>query len=263
MSDPPHHEMKLRRAVHHIDALEAEADRWLARPPYALRRSVDVATAERLLLVELLEPVPGELAAVAGDALHNLRSALDNLVYELAVAYKGEPLSAKLATDSAFPLSARTDPSGEDQLRRRLAGIHPEAREIVRGMLPNNLGHGGQENLRWLLNDLNVKDKHRLPHLGVPSPASVSFYVTGPESALRTRLDWPLLKVNEPVEIARWHSAPGIHAEPDLRKPPEFFVAFDEDAPESIVGRPVGEVLRAIHRDITDHILPPLTPYLS
>lgn len=56
-------------------------------------------------------------------------------------------------------------------------------------MLPNNPGHGGQENLRWLLNDLNVKDEHRLPHLGVPSPASVSFYFTGPESALITCLD--------------------------------------------------------------------------
>ena len=100
MITPRHHELKLARALHHIHGLEAEAARWLKKPPVKLHHSADLATAERLILAELLEPVPGELAAMTGDALHNLRSALDNLAYELALAHTGESLPARIAADS-------------------------------------------------------------------------------------------------------------------------------------------------------------------
>jgi len=262
MTNLRHHELKLQRALHHTRTLQAEAARWLDTRPYKVHHSVDLATAEKLLLAELLEPVPGELAAIAGDALHNLRSALDNLVYELAVAHRGAPLPASVAADSGFPIFADEGPNTAKNVKRQLRGVHPDARVIIRNMQPYNPGHGGQENLRWLLNDLNAKDKHRLPHLGVPSPAKVSFYVAGPEEALTARQDWPLLEVNRQVEIARYSSAPGIYAGPDLRKPPTFFVAFGATAPEAIVGRPVHAVLEAIHKDITERILPPLVPYL-
>jgi hypothetical protein len=258
-----HHELKLARALRHIQDLEAEAARWLAKPPVKLHHTADLATAERLILAELLEPVPGELSAIAGDALHNLRSALDNLAYDLARAHTGEPLPKSIADDSMFPIFAEEKPETNKNLKRRLKGVHPEARALIRGMQPFNPGHGGRQNLRWVLSDLNVKDKHRLPPLAVPAASTVSFYVAGPGGALTATQKWPSLEVGGKVEISRYSSLPGIYAGPDLQKPPEFFIAFGEGSPEAVVGSSVVSGLREIHKDITERILPPLTPYLA
>lgn len=263
MTTPRHHELKLARALHHIRELEDEASRWLEKPPIKLHHSADLRTAERLILAELLEPVPGKLAAMTGDVLHNLRSALDNLAYELALEYTGDPLPAKIAAGSMFPIFADERPDTSKKLKRMLKGIHPEAQTIIRGMQPCNPSHGGQQNVRWVLNELNAKDKHRLPHLGIPSASSVTFYVAGPEGALTSSQKWPLLEVGKQVEISRYSSPPGIYAGPDLTKPPEFFIAFDEGSPEAIAGTSVVSVLKEIHRDITERILPPLIPYLA
>lgn len=263
MTTPRHHELKLARALHHIHDLEAEAARWLKKPPVKLHHSADLATAERLILAELLEPVPGELAATTGDALHNLRSTLDNLAYELALSHSGDPLPARIAADSMFPIFAEEGTDTGKKMKPMLRGVHPEVRAIIRGMQPCNPDHGGRWNVRWVLNDLNAKDKHRLPHLGVPAASSVSFYVAGPRGALTATQKWPPLEVGRQVEISRYSSPPGIYAGPDLAKPPEFFIAFGEGSPEAVVGGSVVAGLKEIHRDITERILPPLTPYLA
>ena len=263
MVHPPHYGLKLTRALRHIRDFEAEADRWLAKTPIKLHYTSDLATAERLILAELLESVPAELSTIAGDALHNLRSALDNLAYDLALAHKGHPLPPRVAADSAFPMFAEEKPGTNKRLKRMLKGVHPEARTIIQGMQPYNPGHEGHQNVRWVLSDLNAKDKHRQPPLVVPAPSTVSFYVAGPEGALKATQNWPSLEVGRKVEISRYSSAVGVYAGPDLQKPPEFFIAFGEGSPEAVVGSSVVSGLMEIHRDITERILPPLLPYLA
>jgi len=257
------HELKLARALRHIRDFEAEADRWLAKAPVKLHYTSDLATAESLILAELLEPVPGELSAIAGDALHNLRSALDNLAYELALAHTGDPLPPRIAGDSAFPIFAEERPDTNKKLKRMLKGVHPEARTIIRGMQPYNPDHGGRQNVRWVLSDLNARDKHRLPPLAVPAPSTVSFYVAGPGGALKATQEWPSLEVGRKIEISRYSSPPGIYAGPDLQKPPEFFIAFGEGSPDAVVGGSVVSGLKEIHKDITERILTPLDRYLT
>ena len=262
MTTTRNHELKLARALRHISDLEVEAERWLAKPPIRLHHTVDLATAERLILAELLEPVPGELSAITGDALHNLRSALDNLIYDLALAHTGDPLPADIAKGSAFPVLDEKKSSTARILGRKLGGVHPDVRAIVEEMQPYNPDYGGQRSLLWVLNDLNAKDKHRLPPLAVPAPSTVSFYVAGPGVALTATQKWPSLEVGKRVEISRYSSQVGVYAGPDLQKPPEFFVAFGEGSPEAVVGGSVVAGLKEIHKDITGRILPSLVPYL-
>ena len=263
MTTTRNHELKLARALRHIRDFEFEADRWLGKPSVKVHHSADLATAERLLLAELLEPVPGELSAITGDALHNLRSALENLIYDLSLSYAGDPLPDDIARGSGFPILDEKKSSTARTLDRKLGGVHPDVRAIVEEMQPFNPGYGGQRSLLWVLNELNAKDKHRLPHLGVPAPSTVSFYVAGPEGALTATQNWPSLKVGEQVEISRYSSVPGIYVGPDLQKPPEFFIAFGEGSPEAVVGGSVVSGLREIHKDIMERILPPLLPYLA
>ena len=262
MTTTRNYELKLARALRHIHDLEVEAERWLAKPPIRLHYTADLATAEKLILAELLEPVPGELSAITGDALHNLRSALDNLVYDLALAHTGDPLPDDIAKGSAFPVLDDKKSSTASTLDRKLRGVHPDVRALIEEMQPYNPDYGGQRSLLWILNDLNAKDKHRLPPLAVPTPSNVSFYVAGPRGALTATQKWPSLEVGKRVEISRYSSQIGDYAGPDLLKPPEFFVAFGEGAPEAVVGRAVIAGLKEIHKDIAGRILPSLVPHL-
>lgn len=255
------HELKLDQALHHVERFEEEASRWLAKPPYRFLHEVDLATAEKLLLVELLEPVPGQLATIAGDCLHNLRSALDNLAYELAVAHTGHPLPKRVAADSAFPVFPKQGADTPKRFARTTRGIHPDARSIIEGIQPYNLGDDAFRNILWVLHDLNAKDKHRFPHLGVPSPATVSFYIPGVQGALSAKPEWVLIE--DRAVIVRYFSPPGTHAELDFSKPPTFFVALGDGSPEAIRGYNVAAALREMRRHIVERIVPPLTPYLA
>ena len=45
--------------------------------------------------LRLLQPIPAEIPLIVGDILHNLRSALDSLVYELTTQAAGRPLTPR------------------------------------------------------------------------------------------------------------------------------------------------------------------------
>ena len=97
----------------------------------------------------------------------------------------------------------------------------------------------------------------------MPAPSSVSFYVAGSGGALTASQKWPSLEVGKRVEISRYSTQIGVYAGPDLRKPPEFFVAFGEGCPEAVVGRSVIAGLKEFHKDIAGRIIPSLVPYLK
>lgn len=78
---------KLRRAIEHFEAFEDEAGRVLenvsATTTFAARYDPDVP---RFLVHVVDEPmVPLRLSTIAGDLVHNLRSCLDHLAYQLLI----------------------------------------------------------------------------------------------------------------------------------------------------------------------------------
>jgi len=127
----------------------------------------DLQSGHKLLIVEILKPMPPEFAAIVGDCLHNLRSSLDNLIYELAVAYKGEPLSKSIEGHVAFPMFRSDTENTAKTLKCMIRGIHPGARTIVKGLQPYTRRDEAHKFILWILNELSNKDKHRFPHLGV------------------------------------------------------------------------------------------------
>lgn len=93
MSEQFSHELKLNRASYHLDRLEAEVRKWRNRHTHRYASHFDRESGKQLVHIRFPEPVPAEFRLIIGDCLHNLRSALDNLVYELALAYVGfDPL---------------------------------------------------------------------------------------------------------------------------------------------------------------------------
>lgn len=119
---------------------------------------VDSLTTPGMLdvVVTRLEPMPEVIPLLFGDAVHNLRSALDHLARQLVIANNATPRDGPRGTSfviwTSKPAYLHQRATIEQIIGRRatlvLDGIRPYAR--------------GNPNL-WQLNALDIIDKHRVP----------------------------------------------------------------------------------------------------
>lgn len=97
---------------------------------------------------------------VIGDCLHNMRSALDHIVWQLVLANHQAP-----GKSNAFPI---TDTANRfrDICRKRLNGVSPPAQAIIEGLQPyhHRQNHRNLGPL-WTLSELANTDKHRTLNL--------------------------------------------------------------------------------------------------
>lgn len=54
--------------------------------------------------LHVVRPVPAELSTAIGDALHNLRSSLDSVAYELARRHVGDGMTERQQKAVQFPI---------------------------------------------------------------------------------------------------------------------------------------------------------------
>src|SRR4051794_11673241 len=99
---------KLRRAEYLIDEID-EQYRALKTPGVGWRVDHEIDGDQALVYrLRLLRPVSADFAALVGDAVHNLRSSLDQVAYHLAVQHSG-PLTADAERMSEFPIRITGD----------------------------------------------------------------------------------------------------------------------------------------------------------
>lgn len=140
---------KLTRAKEHIGAWEASIAEYLAGEWYTC--TLAQATDGRPTLRMVIHGAPRNYEVILGDALHNMRSALDLMAVELVRINGGNERGVK------FPFS---DIAAEMEQAIKSAKFHRAslaAQNLVRALQPYN---GGNDVLR-ALHDLDVEDKHR------------------------------------------------------------------------------------------------------
>ena len=94
---------KLDRAKTHLDELQRLVSDYQARAHELVEEeSGDPRTVT--LRLRLHEPIPLVFSLIIGDIVHNLRSSLDNLAYELARRHAGGDLPPDLERMPAFPI---------------------------------------------------------------------------------------------------------------------------------------------------------------
>jgi hypothetical protein len=160
-----HYERRLERALYHLERFEAEREAWREESPHRTWSEPDVESGKKWLYAEVLKPPPVNLSLVAGDCIHNLRAALDNLAFELALAHTKGPLSAKVEGDSAFPILSTDiaqDPDSLKKFNRMTGGIDPLAKAGIEGLQPYKRKDRFRSHPLWQLNKLSVEEKHRL-----------------------------------------------------------------------------------------------------
>lgn len=118
----------------------------------------DGQTWNALVCTEILQPPPVELGLIAGDSIHNLRTALDHLVCALIRANGKQPKRA-----NQFPIQVTTpDKEAKKRIQRNLAGLASEARKRIRELQPFLDPSSERSRGLRLLAILDNADKHQL-----------------------------------------------------------------------------------------------------
>ena len=85
--------LKLCRAKVHLEALNAKVAVFIEGRPYAFFVDVNADKTEHVFRIQILEDPNPTIPVVLGDYIHNLRSALDNLAWSLALKSSGGKLA--------------------------------------------------------------------------------------------------------------------------------------------------------------------------
>lgn len=80
---------KIERAKYHIADLERQFASFVSEKPHRFVLERDPETGDTLACVEFLKEPPPTLALIVGDAVHNLRCALDHAAWEVVGADGG------------------------------------------------------------------------------------------------------------------------------------------------------------------------------
>jgi hypothetical protein len=150
--------LKHARAIALFREFQGRIEIWSAGQPFTTDKilSDDGLCASVVLRVHQ-QPLLDEWALLFGDAVHNLRSALDSLVWELAHFDGREPRNPK---GLYFPII--TDEVNWPRAARMLESCPAEVIERIRLMQPFLIQDAGPSGLE-VLGDLSNQDKHRTP----------------------------------------------------------------------------------------------------
>jgi hypothetical protein len=169
-------ELKLAHANHLGRTLAESISTWTARNTLNVRcELLDQRLGFRLILEDFAElpPVDG-WGLAAGDYVHNVRSALDNLAFALARTQRDPPARPN---DIAFPIyqdEARFNRRG----RRSIDQLPAPAIDLIERLQPFQRDGGPERSepdrdelvvLQWLSNT----DKHRVPPIMLLAPTGL------------------------------------------------------------------------------------------
>src|SRR5271156_1341219 len=82
---------KIERAKKHVTDLDIAIRSFCESQPYTIATKQKPEIEHTTLCVENVQPVPDSITLIVGDAVHNLRSSLDHLAWQLVDAAGGTP----------------------------------------------------------------------------------------------------------------------------------------------------------------------------
>lgn len=155
---------KLQHAEGYFDAIKNHWLSWKNSNPYRILRQTNADLTRYSLILHIdKEPPLQNWSLIIGDIIHNLRCALDHLVYAIAVYESGQeppPLDDRLM----FPI-CDTSTVFMDQSNRRLATLSPGVRATIEAVQPYNRPHAVLPPLLSILRNFDNRDNHKLIHL--------------------------------------------------------------------------------------------------
>ena len=231
--------LKVERASHHASALKQTIERWLEDRPYSLSIEDDAETGENACVIHVERVPPREWSVVAGEAVHNLRSALDHAVYALSAPQPdGKPLDG-----TEFPIFV--DKPKFESVKRggglyKARGLSVEALAVVESVQPFHHGKDPTSHPLWVLQELSNVDKHRLLY-ATGTVLGTGNFKLNPTGGVRIK-SFKIRDagpVKDGAKIALWSGdlPPGSEGQVTVEGDIAYGVAFDEDGPAK--GEPI------------------------
>ncbi len=154
MASPTFHDarLKIKRADEHIAELQARLVAFLDTDFYSLSVEKDADTGTYLLRFGVVTSVPDDIATVIGDALHNLRTVLDYVAFEIVTCAGGPtdfikfPVRSKREEVKAALKGGEMKVAGSDIIDLILDVVQPY--------------QGGNGDSLYVLHSLDMGDKH-------------------------------------------------------------------------------------------------------
>lgn len=149
--------LKLERAEHVIEKLNESVIAYLAENAYEVVGEFEPERSEYVIRGRVTKS-SAALAVIAGDVVHNLRSSLDHLAWQLALITTATPFDL-----TQFPIARTEGEFGSKRGQNMIRDISPKHRALIETFQPYNRS---EENfVPYALGDLRVlsnTDKHRL-----------------------------------------------------------------------------------------------------
>jgi hypothetical protein len=262
---------KLDRAGSHLTDLQAATKKFVESDFYEV--STELRQDGRVVgkAVNVQRPGP-ELGAMIGDLVHGVRSALDQLIFQLATAESG-PLSERMAKDSAFPIF-KTGPRYRGEAGRghgkgrgaayKIRGLSPPAQRSIERLQPYHRRKHPLLWALWMLEELSNIDKHRLiPLTGalpVQGMVEIKFNRPGVTAFGHRHVPGPIEEGKPILEVAGdFENADDIDIEANLTPS----VIFDKRCePACVRGWPIRAVIDGIFTTLAVYVFPELNPHI-
>ena len=158
--------LKLTRAEEHLHILDDETARYLDGDFFQLVR--DDTAHGSVFHLWVKEQPPARLSLLLGDCLHNLRSSLDHLAWQLVIANANSPDER-----TKFPVHLNR-PSKDLFASSSVRGMSREAITIIEKLQPYQAGDRANQTALWFVGQLSNHDKHRTLNLTAASLKGMS-----------------------------------------------------------------------------------------
>ncbi|MGA2325430.1 MAG: hypothetical protein ABSH05_04015 [Bryobacteraceae bacterium] len=145
--------LKIERANQHILELNTALNEFIGTDFYSLGVAKDPQTGNHVLKFGITKSLPERLPLIIGDALHNLRSALDFIASELVRRANGSMKYIK------FPIRDTRKEVEAALLRGEIRVAHPD---VITCILDEIKPYKGGNDALCALHDLDIADKHLL-----------------------------------------------------------------------------------------------------
>lgn len=213
------------RAEKQSDTLRAEIKQFFSDNPTELVVEDDPTTDEKVVYWKEEPSPPREWGADVGQIANNARSALDHLVYALAIQAGQNPEEDK----TSFPIFESRDaylsPRGRGSRKttvrdQYLAGVDDKWRAKVDAVQPFHKGKNAPMDPLAILADIDNSTEHRLlktAHVTIDTPTHMAFTTSGLTSDIRVRFDptrVDQISVDAKVQAAKSKTHPGIILKP-------------------------------------------------
>lgn len=153
---------KLNRARENIVNLTAEIDQFLSEGGDAVLVDDQSQATQEAVEAHRRRTVPPRFSVLAGECIHNLRSALDHLAWQLVIANRNTP--GKKTCFPIYSLDPARDKNSTATYDRCVHGMSATAKTEILGLQPyqpaNRTGVGTTGAMLGVLHDLNIIDKH-------------------------------------------------------------------------------------------------------